>query len=64
LPITSAFTPSLLTSSPPAGPDGLLHLHEIDVAAVGVATGRRAWIEKKDVLNTLPLTQLLKHLPR
>jgi hypothetical protein len=48
----------------PAGPDGPLHLHEFDVAAVGVATARRAWVEKKDVLNTLPLTQLLKHLSR
>lgn len=31
---------------------------------LGVATARRGWIEKKDVLNTLPLNQLLKRLAR
>jgi hypothetical protein len=55
---------SFLTSSSPAAPDGPLHLHELDVAAVGIATARRAWIEKKDVLNALPLAQLLKRLSR
>lgn len=31
---------------------------------LGVATARRAWIEKKDVWNALPLKQLLKRLGR
>jgi hypothetical protein len=29
-----------------------------------VAIARRAWIEKKDVLNALPLEQLFKRLAR
>jgi DNA polymerase (family 10) len=37
-------------------------LAELDHIHLGVATARRAWIEKKDVLNTLPLKQLLKRL--
>jgi DNA polymerase (family 10) len=35
-----------------------------DHIKLGVATARRAWIEKKDVWNALPLTQLLKRLAR
>lgn len=30
----------------------------------GVAVARRSWLEKKDVLNSLPLEQLLSHLQR
>ena len=30
----------------------------------GVATARRGWIEPQDVINTLPLSKLLKALPR
>ena len=30
----------------------------------GVATARRGWIEPQDVINTLPLSKLLKCLPR
>lgn len=37
---------------------------DFDNIHLGVATARRAWIEKKDVLNTLPLKQLLKRLAR
>jgi len=39
-------------------------LAEFDHIHLGVATARRAWIEKKDVLNALPLKQLLKRLAR
>jgi DNA polymerase (family 10) len=39
-------------------------LAEFDHIHFGVATARRAWIEKKDILNALPLTQLLKRLSR
>ena len=37
---------------------------DFDNIHLGVATARRGWIEKKDVLNTLPLDQLLKRLTR
>jgi len=30
----------------------------------GIATARRAWLTKDDVLNTLPLTKLLAELQR
>ncbi len=39
-------------------------LPNFDYIHLGVATARRAWIEKKDVLNTLSLNQLLKRLSR
>ncbi len=39
-------------------------LPNFDYIYLGVATARRAWIEKKDVLNALPLKQLLKRLAR
>ncbi|MFQ5990236.1 MAG: DNA polymerase/3'-5' exonuclease PolX [Candidatus Methylomirabilales bacterium] len=39
-------------------------LPNFDYINLGVAIARRAWIEKKDVLNTLPLDQLLKRLAR
>jgi DNA polymerase (family 10) len=39
-------------------------LAEFDHIHLGVATARRGWIEKRDVLNTLPLKQLLKRLSR
>lgn len=35
---------------------------DFDNIHFGVAMARRAWVEKKDVLNTLPLKQLLKRL--
>ncbi|MBW2152432.1 MAG: DNA polymerase/3'-5' exonuclease PolX [Deltaproteobacteria bacterium] len=34
----------------------------LDLITFGVATARRGWIEPEDVLNTLPLTALLKFL--
>ncbi len=37
-------------------------LSNFDHINLGVAIARRAWIEKKDVLNALPLDQLLKRL--
>ncbi|MFQ5848096.1 MAG: DNA polymerase/3'-5' exonuclease PolX [Candidatus Methylomirabilales bacterium] len=37
-------------------------LANFDNIHLGVATARRAWVEKKDVWNTLPLDALLKHL--
>jgi DNA polymerase (family 10) len=39
-------------------------LPNFDYIHLGVAIARRAWIEKKDVLNALPLKQLLKRLAR
>lgn len=39
-------------------------LPNFDYIHLGVATARRGWIEKKDVLNALPLKQLLKRLAR
>ena len=39
-------------------------LPSFDNIHLGVATARRAWIEKKDVLNALPLDQLLTRLAR
>lgn len=35
---------------------------ELDIIRFGVATARRGWLEKKDVVNTLPLEKLLKVL--
>jgi len=31
---------------------------------LGVAVARRGWLEKKDIINTLPLDKLLKRLKR
>lgn len=39
-------------------------LSNFDHIKLGVAIARRAWIEKKDVWNALPLKQLLKRLAR
>ena len=39
-------------------------LSNFDHITLGVAIARRAWIEKKDVWNALPLKQLLKRLSR
>ncbi len=39
-------------------------LPNFDYINLGVAIARRAWIEKKDVLNALPLDELLKRLAR
>jgi DNA polymerase (family 10) len=36
----------------------------VDYMTLGVAAAHRAWVEKKDVLNTLPLDQLLRRLSR
>jgi len=36
--------------------------YELRFMEYGIAVARRAWVEPKDVLNTLPLTQLMDHL--
>lgn len=38
------------------------HAGQFDFMAYGVAVARRGWLEKKDVLNTLPLARMLKAL--
>jgi DNA polymerase (family 10) len=38
------------------------NIMELEHIKFGVATARRGWLEKKDVVNTLPLSQLLKVL--
>ena len=35
-------------------------LSGLDMMIFGVATARRGWAEKKDIINTLPLNKLLK----
>jgi DNA polymerase (family 10) len=35
---------------------------QLDNMFFGVATARRGWMEKKDVLNTLPLKELVSYL--
>lgn len=35
------------------------HLMELDVMKFGIATARRGWLEKEDVLNTQPLEKLI-----
>jgi DNA polymerase (family 10) len=35
---------------------------QYDFIEYGVATARRGWIEPKNVLNALPLNDLLRHL--
>jgi DNA polymerase (family 10) len=35
---------------------------QYDFMSYGVAMARRGWVEKKDVLNTLPLEQLIRRL--
>jgi DNA polymerase (family 10) len=35
---------------------------QFDYMTYGVAIARRGWAEKKDVLNTLPYPELLRHL--
>ncbi|MFH1665393.1 MAG: DNA polymerase/3'-5' exonuclease PolX [Candidatus Omnitrophota bacterium] len=37
---------------------------QLDLMMYGVITARRGWLEKKDVLNTLPLDKMLKALKR
>ncbi len=37
-------------------------LNQLDTMVYGVAVARRGWVEKKDVLNTLPYAQLLERL--
>ncbi|BDZ71123.1 DNA polymerase/3'-5' exonuclease PolX [Methanobacterium petrolearium] len=38
------------------------HVHDLKNIQLGVATARRGWAEKKDIINTLPLKKLLKLL--
>ena len=38
------------------------NLTEYQNMKFGIAIARRGWIEKKDVLNTLPLRELMKNL--
>lgn len=38
------------------------HLPQLKFMKFGVGVARRGWLEKKDVLNTLPVNQLLKKL--
>jgi DNA polymerase (family 10) len=38
------------------------HLSHFDVLAYGIATARRGWVRKADVLNTRPLPQFLRAL--
>jgi len=38
------------------------HIHDLKNIELGVATARRGWAEKKDIINTLPLKKLLKVL--
>lgn len=38
------------------------NIMELEIIKFGVATARRGWLEKKDVLNTLSINQLLKIL--
>ena len=35
---------------------------DLDMMIYGVYTARRGWVEKKDVLNALPLDELMKTL--
>jgi DNA polymerase (family 10) len=37
---------------------------DLSLMRYGVEQARRAWLEKKDVLNTLPVSRLLKALHR
>ncbi len=37
-------------------------LSQFSLMKLGVATARRGWLEKKDIINTLPLSQLIKKL--
>ena len=36
------------------------HLVQLNTMSLGVSVARRAWLEKKDVLNTIPLEKLLR----
>ena len=38
--------------------------HDLDFMWLGVSQARRGWLEKSDVLNTLPLTELREALRR
>ncbi|BDZ68383.1 DNA polymerase/3'-5' exonuclease PolX [Methanobacterium ferruginis] len=38
------------------------YIHDLKNIELGVATARRGWAEKKDIINTLPLKKLLKVL--
>jgi len=40
------------------------HLYQLKFMKFGVGVARRGWLEKKDVLNTLPLVKLLKKLKK
>ena len=36
------------------------HLIQLNTMSLGISVARRAWLEKKDVLNTFPLEKLLR----
>jgi DNA polymerase (family 10) len=36
------------------------HLDQMWMMSLGVAVARRGWLENKDILNTLPLKEILK----
>jgi DNA polymerase (family 10) len=38
-------------------------VHEFDNLRYGIGQARRGWLEKKDVLNALPLGELRRRLP-
>jgi len=38
------------------------HVDDLDLLKLGVATARRGWAQKKDVINTLPRKKLWKKL--
>ena len=39
-------------------------LNQLNTMKLGVATARRGWLEKKDIINTLPLPQLIKKVSK
>lgn len=39
-------------------------LSQLSIMKLGVATARRGWLEKKDIINTLPLSKLIKKLAK
>lgn len=39
-------------------------LDQLDNMVLGVSVARRGWLEKKDLLNTLPLTDLIKRIAK
>ncbi len=39
-------------------------IDQLDNMSLGVSVARRGWLEKKDLLNTLPLQSLLKKISK